>query len=301
MNSLTASFDWSHVRAFLAVAEHGSLSAAARALGTSQPTVGRQVHAMEAAAGTALFERRARGMVLTAAGADLLEPARDMAKAAGHLALRAAGAGSAIGGTVRITASVFSSHHILPPILARIREAEPEIAIELVASDTTENLLYREADIAVRMYRPRQMDIVTRHIGDLPLGIFGARHYLDRAGRPGTPDDLMSHQFVGYDRNEDILRGFRNTGHPVDREFFRTRCDHQTVYWELVRAGCGLGFAQIGVAATDSTVERVLPEFTVPALEVWLSTHEALRRTPRIRRVWDILADGLEKACGSPL
>jgi DNA-binding transcriptional LysR family regulator len=202
MNSLAASFDWSHVRAFLAVAEHGSLSAAARALGTSQPTVGRQVHAMEAAAGTAMFERRARGMVLTAAGADLLEPARDMAKAAGQLALRAAGAGSAIGGTVRITASVFSSHHILPPILARVRAAEPEIAIELVASDTTENLLYREADIAVRMYRPRQLDIVTRHIGDLPLGIFGARHYLDRAGRPGSPDDLLSHQFVGYDRNE---------------------------------------------------------------------------------------------------
>lgn len=296
MNS-SSPFDWSQVQVFLAVVDHGSLSGAARALGTSQPTVGRQIHAMEAAAGASLFDRQARGMSLTEAGAALLDPARAMAEAARQLSLRAAGAGTDMAGTVRITASVTCSQRILPPILARIRREEPGISLELVASDTTENLLFREADIAVRMYRPRQMDVVTRHIGDLPLGLFGAKSYLDRAGRPTRPEDLMSHAFVGYDRNEDIIRGFRAAGFDVGRDFFATRCDNQTVYWELVRAGCGLGFAQIDTVRHDPGIEQVLPELAVPALEVWLTTHEAMRRTPRIRRVWDMLAEGLEEAC----
>lgn len=296
MNS-SSPFDWSQVQVFLAVADHGSLSGAARALGTSQPTVGRQIHAMETATGAALFDRQPRGMSLTEAGVALLEPARAMAEAARELSLRAAGAGTETAGTVRITASVACSHRILPPILARIRREEPGISLELVASDTTENLLFREADIAVRMYRPRQMDVVTRHIGDLPLGLFGARRYLDRAGRPARLGDLLSHQFVGYDRNEDIIRGFRAAGFAVDRDFFATRCDHQTVYWELVRAGCGLGFSQLHAVRDDPDIERVLPDLALPALEVWLTTHAAMRRTPRIRRVWDMLAEGLGDAC----
>ena len=177
--------------------------------------------------------------------------------------------------------------------MGRIRRAEPEISLELIASDAAENLLFREADIAVRMFRPSQLDVVTRHIGDVPLGLYGAVSYLDRRGRPKGRDDLMTHDFVGYDTNDRIIRGFQEAGWNVDRDFFRTRCDAQAAYWELVRAGCGLGFGPLPIAEPDPTVERVELGIPIPSLPVWLTAHAALRDTPRIRRVWNMLADDL--------
>ena len=275
------------------MAETGSYSAAARRLGSSQPTVGRQIAALEAAVGAALFQRHAQGMRLSEAGADLLGPAREMARAAQALALAAAGKAEAMSGTVRVTASVTMAHHVLPPVIARIREALPQVAVELVASDATDNLLFREADIAVRMFRPDQLDVVTTHLGDLELGLYGAVRYLDRAGRPGTREELLGYRFVGYDRDDRIIRGFREVGYSVARDFFGTRTDAQTVYWELVRAGCGLGIGQVLLGARDPLVERVVPDLPLPVLPVWLTAHEAMRRTPRIRRVWEMLAADL--------
>ncbi len=181
------------IQAFVAVADQGSLSAAARHLGVSQPTLGRHVHAMEDAVGAPLFRRKPRGMALTTLGAQLLDPAREMSEAASRLSLVAAGESQSMAGSVRITASVFISHHILPALLAQTRRSNPEISLDLVASDSTENLLFSEADIAIRMYRPEQLDVVTRHLGDIQMGLFGATDYLDRkwpaghAGRPAGP------------------------------------------------------------------------------------------------------------------
>jgi DNA-binding transcriptional LysR family regulator len=291
--SLDAPSDWSLIRVFLAVAETGSFSAAARRLGSSQPTVGRQMAELEAAVGAPLFLRHAQGMRVSDAGADLLGPAREMERAARALALAAAGKTETMSGTVRVTASVTMAHHVLPPMIARIREALPEVAIELVASDATENLLFREADIAVRMFRPDQLDVVTKHLGDMHLGLYGAVSYLDRAGRPRVPEDILGHSFVGYDRDDRILRGFRELGFPVTRDFFGTRTDAQGVNWELVRAGCGLGIGQVLLGDRDPLVERVVPDLPLPVLPVWLTAHEAMRRTPRIRRVWEMLEEDL--------
>jgi DNA-binding transcriptional LysR family regulator len=285
--------DWSLIRTFLAVAEEGSFSGAARRLRSSQPTVGRQIAALEAAVGAALFHRHAQGMRVTDAGADLLTPAREMERAARALALAAAGKSETMSGTVRVTASVMMAHHVLPPMVARIRDALPEVAIELVATDATDNLHFREADIAVRMFRPDQLDVVTKHLGDLPLGLYGAVSYLDRAGRPRTEAELLAHRFVGYDRDDRIIRGFRAMGHDVSRDFFGTRTDAQAVNWELVRAGCGLGIGQVLLGERDPAVERVLPDLPLPVLPVWLTAHEAMRRTPRIRRVWEMLEEDL--------
>jgi DNA-binding transcriptional LysR family regulator len=181
----------------------------------------------------------------------------------------------------------------LPPILARMRQAEPEIAIDLVPGDSTTNLLFREADIAVRMYRPTQLDLVTRHLGDMPLAMFAAQSYLDRRDTPQTPADLLAHDIVGYDENPLIIEGFRNAGFPVDRDFFRMRCDDNIVYWQLIRAGCGIGFAQRNVGRADPLVRELALGFPLPILPIWLTAHEAMRGTPRIRRVWDLLAEGL--------
>lgn len=290
--SLTA-LDWSLVQAFLAVAETGSLSAAARALGTSQPTLGRQVRTMEAQLGADLFRREPRGLHLTETGAAIVEPARAMRAAMGQIALTAAGRTNRLDGTVRITASVAVSLYHMPAIIARIRLAEPQIAIELAPGDTTTNLLYREADIAVRMFRPTQLDLVTRHLGDISLGVFAAKSYLDRRGMPRTARDLMDHDVVGYDQSPLIEEGFRQAGFPITRDFFKTRCDDNAVYWELVRAGCGIGFAQCNIGRVDPLLSEIKLGFPLPVLPVWLTAHEAMRQTPRIRRVWDLLVEGL--------
>ena len=293
MDNALASLDWSLVQAFLAVAETGSLSAGARALGTSQPTLGRRIREIEAALGAELFHRHAKGLALTETGAAMLAPARAMRESSGRIALIAAGDDRGLSGDVRVTASVVMSHFVLPEILARLRAEAPGISIDLVASDGSENLLFREADIAVRMYRPEQLDMVTRHVTDIPLGIFAAGSYLDRVGRPETVEAALELDWIGFDRNELMIRAMREAGWPVSRDFFALRTDDQAAYWELVRAGCGIGVMQLPIGARDRKVEQLLPWIGLPRLPVWLTAHEALRRVPRVARVWDALAQGL--------
>ncbi|MDA7423549.1 LysR family transcriptional regulator [Thalassococcus lentus] len=285
--------DWSLIQTFLAVAESGSLSEAARQLGITQPTAGRQVRQIEETLNLSLFNRRPRGLALTEAGAALVPHARAMADNMNALGLVAAGRADHLSGPVRITASVATAHHHLPPIIARLRAEEPDIQIELVPSDESENLLYREADIAVRMYRSEQLDIVTAHLGELELGIFAAKAYLDRKGRPRNFGEMFQRDLVGYDRSDRLLRGMRDFGIEAQRDWFGTRCDHHAVYFELIRAGCGIGFAQTSLGESDPSLERLFPEVPIPSLPVWLAAHEAVRATPRVRRVWDALADGM--------
>ena len=177
-NSLSQIY-WSLVRAFLAVAETGSLSGAARALSQSQPTMGRQIKQLEIQLGLRLFERQPRGLTLTPTGESLLDHAKAMHAAFHQLSLRAAGQDSHMHGTVRITASEVMARHVLPEIIVDIRESEPDIQIELFPSDASENLLFREADIAVRMYRSTQLDVITKHIGTAHMGIYAALSYLE--------------------------------------------------------------------------------------------------------------------------
>ena len=146
------------------------------------------------------------------------------------------------------------------------------------------------------MYRPDQLDMVTLHVTDLPLGIYAAKSYLDRVGRPDTVEDAFKLDWVGYDRSDLMLRGMRRLGWAVDRNFFATRTDDQAGNWQLIRAGCGIGIAQIATAQDAPEVERLFPDMALPSLPVWLTAHEAMRRTPRIARVWDALAQGLKSA-----
>lgn len=294
MTHALSSADWSLIQAFLAVAEEGSLSGAARALGASQPTLGRQIKTLEQQLSASLFLRQARGLELTETGAALVGPARAMRDAMGQIALTAAGQSAQIEGTVRITASVMTSLYHLPDIIAKIRLEEPAIAIELVPADDTRNLLYREADIAVRMYRPTQLELVTQHVGDIPLTICASKGYLARRGSLNGPADLWNHDFVGYDTNPSIIDGFKELGIEVSRDFFKVRCDDHATYWNLVRAGCGIGFAQGSIAKDDPDIIAIDPGVEIPSLPIWLVAHEAMRHTPRIRRVWDLLAEGLK-------
>lgn len=292
--------DWSLLQSFVRVARAGSLSAAARENGVSQPTLGRHIRALEAALDQPLFTRTATGQVLTAMGARLLEHASAMEGAAARIALAAAGSSARLEGTVRITASRVVAYYHLPPVLAGLRAAEPGIQIDLVASDAAENLLFREADIALRMFRPESGDLLAQKITEIPLGLYAARSYLDRVGHPATPEALMALDFVGYDRSDLILQMMAANGFPVTREFFALRCEDQLVNWALVCAGCGVGGFQRAIGDADPRVERIAPFIRLPVLPVWLVIPEALRHVPRIARVRQALAEGLAQIGGPP-
>ena len=286
-------FDWNRARAFLVTVEEGSLSAAARALGVSQPTLGRQVSALEQELGVALFERNGQGMQLTPSGHLLVEHVRGMGNAAMGLSLAASGQADTIEGRICISASEATAMMVLPGLIKKLKQLHPAMVVDLIASNETSDLKRREADIAIRMYRSDQLDVVTRQIGSLPIGVYAARRYLNRAGQPDTIQDLKHHDLVGFDRSELILRGMRQMGLEVTQDDFALRCDDQLTYWELVRAGCGIGFTQRAVGIADPLVEELKFDVEIPPLDVWLAAHQAMRQTPRIRRVWDMLAEGL--------
>jgi DNA-binding transcriptional LysR family regulator len=269
--------DWSLVQVFLAVAEHGSLTGAARHLRTSQPTVGRQVREIEDQLGVKLFTRHERGLALTELGRSLVSLATMMKQAARELELLAVGYGETLSGTVRISASEAVSLEHLPRIVEHIRRKEPTITIELVPSDVTSRLHFREADIAIRMYRPQQLDLVTQHIGDLTLVACASRSYLKRRGKPKSPEELTCHDIIGMDRSTQIIEGFRKGGIVVDRDFFKVRTDHTGTYLALLRAGCGIGFTQRAIVRGDSRLFELPLDLGLPALPVWLTALEVIR------------------------
>lgn len=286
--------DWSLIRSFHAVAETGSLSAAARRLGMSQPSLGRHIQALEAELGITLFQRGRRGYALSEEGGRLYARASEMNAAADGFARLATGSREALAGTVRISASEIVAAYVLPDILAPLRLSEPAIEIEIVASNTVENLLRRDADIAIRMVEPSQLDLVARKIADLPLCACAATDYLDRRGRPGNPEALIDHDLVGYDRGLDLIAGFRGFGVEIDRHAFGVRTDNQIVFWELVKAGLGIGFAQKGLVRRTPGVEIILADMPLPVLPMWLAMHRDVRTSPRIRRVADLLHERLK-------
>lgn len=291
-----ADFDWRLVRSFLAALERGSLLGAARALGSSQPTVGRHIAELEAQLGTVLFERTGRGLQPTAMSLQLADAARAMEAAAGALARSVSGADAVASGTVRISASQPVAVHLLPPLLAQLRQELPGIQIELVASNEVANLLRREADIALRMVQPAQSSLVMRRVGKVTFTACAHRDYLRRRGTPRQASDLLQHDLVGTDRDDSILRGFAAMGMPIAREQFAFRSDDLNVYWQAVRAGLGIGFVADYIQRTDSEVERLLPSLKIPALPVWLVVHREIRSNRRIRAVYDFLARSLSAA-----
>jgi DNA-binding transcriptional LysR family regulator len=282
--------DWNLLKSFCYVADAGSVSRAAQALGSSQPTVSRQIAELEQWVGAALFERIARGVALTAAGRALLEPARRMLAAAEAVGVAAASQGHEAGGTVRITASEVMAAFVLPEMLARLRTEHPQIQIELVASNRIDNLLTREADIAIRMTRPRQAGVVARRIGDYPLGIYASKAYLATRKGARRAQDPTELDWVGLDQSNQMIEGFRHAGWKVERSFFGFRCDDQTVGVHAMLAGLGAGVTLQRVAACYPQLVRLLPEQPLPALEVWLAAHRELRDVARIRTVFDFLA-----------
>ncbi|MES2283727.1 MAG: LysR family transcriptional regulator [Pseudomonadota bacterium] len=290
------SFDWRLVPSFIAVLDSGSLLGASRTLKATQPTIGRHIEELESQLGVVLFERTGRGLLPTPVALQLAASARAMESGAHQFARSASGGESAISGTVRISASTPVACYLLPPILAQMRQALPDVQVELVSTNEVSNLLRREADIALRMVQPKQSSLVVKRVGSIPVGPFAHRDYLRRRGAPRTPLDLVNHELIGGDRDDAIIRGFAAFGQKVTKESFAFRCDDMIAYWQAVRAGLGIGFVAGYVAAADRDVVAVLPMLKIPPLPIWLTVHREIRTSARIRAVYDFLGVAMAKA-----
>jgi DNA-binding transcriptional LysR family regulator len=283
-------FDWNRARAFLVTAEEGSLSAAARALGMTQPTLGRQVTALEEELGVLLFERVGRGLTLTTAGMDLLEHVRTMGEAANHVSLAASGQSQSIEGTICITASEVISAFLLPPILARLRRAHPGVRIKLVASNAIHDLRRREADIAIRSGRPTDPNLVATRLRDTPARLYATPHYLKQLGNPGTAADLGRADFIGFGEDDRFLHGLNALGFDLTPKNFPIQITNHMVLWELVKSGLGIGAIIDEVGDAEPRVERVLPAMAPIPVPAWLVSHREVHTSRRVRLVFDLLA-----------
>lgn len=284
---------WDLWRSFLAVMDARSISGAARQLGLSQPTVGRQVAALERDLGQSLFTRSQSGIEPTPAALALRAHAEDMAAAAAALQRTASGTLDSAHGIVRLAASEVMGVEILPRILADFREIHPEIVIELTLSNRNADLLRRDADLAIRMVRPMQQAIVTRRIGDVPVGLFAHRDYVARHGLPEAPTDLFGHALIGPERGFAEIADVEIGGHRLTPEMFALRVDGDIAQLAALRAGVGIGVCQRRIAATDPELVPVLADMIAFDLELWLAIHEDLRSVRRVRLLFDHLSHHL--------
>lgn len=296
---MTQALDWNDQRAFLAVLDGGSLSAAARALGIGQATVRARVEALEKALGTVLFTRSAQGLLPTDQAHALGDHVRAMAHASDAFQRTASAAPGEIAGTVRVSVGELIGQEVLPPMLARLRERHPDLCVEIGLTNATANLSEQEADIAVRMHAPSQDTLVQRKVGEMALGYFAQPDYLARRGTPTTLDDLAHHDIIGPDRRAANLRSAQAVLPSSALKRIRLRTDSHPGQLAAARAGLGIVVMPQPVGLADPRLAHVLPEVVVGTLAVFVVAHRDLRRVPRVRATFDHLADELTRYCRS--
>ena len=285
--------DWAHLRSFLATAETASLSGAARKLGLTQPTLSRQIAALEQNLSVLLFERVGRGLELTDAGRELLMHTKDMGAAAQRVAMTATAQRSDIGGKVRITSSDIIATAFLPKIVGEIRKRAPNLVIEIVATNDISDLMRREADIAIRNVRPEQPDLVARLVHEAKGCFYASTDYLTRRGRPKTRAELANHDWVSFGNEAQMVTYLNAIDVPVTQDAFKAGSESGIVAWELARSGIGISPMDSVIGDADQNMERLLPDDLEIMYPVWLVAHREVHTSPRIRLVFDVLAQAL--------
>jgi DNA-binding transcriptional LysR family regulator len=290
---MASTIGWELYRSFLGVLREGSLSGAARQLGITQPTVGRHIAALETALGVVLFTRSPKGLLPTAVARTLRAHAETMERTAAALERAASSQGDEVRGVVRVSASEVVGVEVLPPILTQLRQAHPHLKVELVLTNRLSDLLQLEADIAVRMVRPSQEQLLARRIGLIEVGLHARDDYLQRHGTPLHMQDLASHSLIGFDQENAFIRSLAIKG--FERSAFACSSDSDLAQLALIRAGAGIGGCQVQLAKRDPRLRRVLPEGFELMLDTWVTMHEDLRNSPRCRVMFDALVEGLQR------
>ncbi|MFO6463792.1 LysR family transcriptional regulator [Jannaschia sp. KMU-145] len=294
MNWDAVAFDWNHVRAFLATVERGSLSAAARALRQTQPTIGRQVSALEAELGVRLFDRVGKRLILTPSGVALAEQVRAMGEAAARVSLTASGQSQTIEGSIRITVSELYAALVMPRVIGLLRTRHPELRVDVVVTNDLADLRRREADIAIRNAEPSDPDLIARRLCTDTATLWATPAYLATLGPVKGPADFGAAQFLGLSENGPLLGALESTGFTVgDRNFMLSTGSSHLVHWHFVCAGLGIGFGPITAGAADPRLVPILPDPPLFPFPIWLCAARELRTSARIRAVFDLLAEAI--------
>ncbi|UCH40261.1 MAG: LysR family transcriptional regulator [Gammaproteobacteria bacterium] len=290
MDWRSITFDWNRARAFLVTAEEGSLAAAARSLGMTQPTLGRQVAALEKEIGLDLFTRRGRGLELTPNGIKLLEHVRLMGDAANQFSLSASGKSEVIEGDVSITASELLSTFMLSPMIKALRETEPGIEIEINSTNEERDLNRREADIAIRSFRPTQPELIAKRLCSVRGHLYAAKSYLQQLGNPKSMEELNKANFIDTEKPGRLMTLLNSQGFNLTRQNFPVISNSHIVQWELVKQGVAICATVEEIGDKEPLVERVvISNLPLITMDLWLVTHNELRTNRRIRRVFDFL------------
>jgi DNA-binding transcriptional LysR family regulator len=293
MDWRTVTFDWNRARAFLVTAEEGSLSAAARALGMTQPTLGRQVAALETELGVALFERAGRGLILTPSGLEMMDHVRAMGQAASGLSRVASGQSQSVEGLVSITAGEAISAYMLPPVLARMRRQYPGIRVDIVASNELRDLRRREADIALRNVRPADPQLIAKKLRGGHFHLYASETYIAAHGPFDTLEQLKQAAFIGFAENDLLIEGLSAAGLSLSAGHFGLTSASHLVQWQMVQQGFGIGVMTQAVADVTPHVIRAAPFMAPFDIEIWLVAHRELNTSRRMRIVFDYLASML--------
>lgn len=286
-------FDWNRARAFLVTAEEGSLSAAARSLNMSQPTLGRQVSQLEQELGVALFEREGRGLELTPNGLELVQYVRAMGDAANMLSLAASGKSQDIEGSISISATEDAAVFVLPSIVKKLHALHPGIEIEIIASNTESDLLRREADIAIRGFQPKQMDLIARKLKPVAANYYATAEYIAQIGAPKCLQDLSNAKFVGFEKSGGMIERLSQMGLSLTKKNFPFLSANRLVHWELVKQGICIGIFAEEAAESEPLLCKVLPNIPSLVSDIWLVVHRELRMNRRVKTVFDFLVDEL--------
>lgn len=264
----------------------------------AQPTLGRQVRAFEEEVGVLLFERIGNSLKLTSGGLELVEHVRTMGEAAGRVSLTASGQSQQVEGSVCITTTEAGAAFVLPPIVARLRAAQPGISVEVVATNTVSDLRRREADIAIRSGRPTDPDLIARRLPGQQVRLYASEKYLERVGNPQTSDELLRAEFLGFDQQQQYIDGLNQLGLKVTPKNFPILCSNHIVQWQMVKQHMGIGAMLTLVGDSEPEVRLAAPWLPPFEIEAWLVAHRELSTSRRVRLVFDFLAREMEKLQG---
>lgn len=288
-------FDWNHARAFLATVKAGSLSTAAKSLNLSQPTLSRQISALEQSLKVSLFERSPKGLELTPTGLQLYEHVAAMESAATQFSLTAQGHSKTLEGSICISATEALSAFVLPSIIRKLRQQYPGIDIELIATNETSDLKRREADIAIRAFRPTQESLIIKKVADCKGRLYATPQYIQSIGPPKAYSELSDAQFISFDRSEEAINALAKLGINLSPENFPIIVENHLVHWELTKQGIGIGLMTEDIGDGEIMVERVIPDGQAFEFELWLVAHKELKTSLRVRTVYDFLYSELKQ------
>ena len=293
--SIMNNIEWDLVRSFLMVSRMGSLSAAARELGVSQPTLSRDIQAIESATKLNLFQRTTQGLKLTSAGQRLVDAASKMDEAANLFNRQVSGLSEQLEGDVRISVNEIVGIYLLPPAIAAFRKKHPGVHIEIVITNHASSISKREADIALRMFRPTQPDLIAKRLPDMQLAFYATQEYLNENGEPESFDDLINHSIIGFDESMEFIDEAKKLGQELIRDNFVLRTDHLLAQMNLSRAGAGIVGTHVELAKKWPELKNIMEWIPLAPLEFWIVCHHDTQYNSRIRALQQFLIEWFDK------